>query len=120
MANKPWVVLLCKFNDVAAIPHEPIFYERHFTQIGNGTLSEFEYWRDISYGNFDLSESRVFGWLSMNDHSKADLLKLTMPRDRNIVVSWATKAAADAGIDLSPFAGTIAVVNASTDVGVAA
>jgi len=52
---KPWLVLKCKFADVDAEPQENQFYQ-DLTLGGAGLAG---YWRDLSYGAWDLSGSTV-------------------------------------------------------------
>jgi hypothetical protein len=68
----PWAVILCRFKGQAANPavEMPIeqFYRGAFAQ---GTGGLVEYWRDVSLGMIDISESKVFGWLEV-DIRRAD------------------------------------------------
>ena len=46
-------------------PHPPAFYAQAFTEAGAGKGTEFDYWRDLSFGKLDLTGSKVFGWFAI-------------------------------------------------------
>src|SRR5438105_8317277 len=61
-----WAILLCTFADH---PQNPVdmqppasFFEDLFTETGAGKGGMFDYWKTMSYGQLDLTGSRVFGW----------------------------------------------------------
>ena len=112
----PWAILLCKYSDVAAEPRPPRYYEDLFTHDGAGGVCD--YWRAVSFNNLDLTGSRVFGWLTMNQPSSA-VSGLTFPWGRSTLVQWGRDAAAAAGIDLSPFRQVLVVQNYGVDHGAA-
>jgi len=60
--KQPLVVVLCKFTDQTNEPHPPQYYQDMFSETGAGQLGVFDYWRDVSYGNLDLTGSIVKGW----------------------------------------------------------
>ena len=62
--NWPWAIILCRFNDVAAIPQPVDYYEDLFTRNGTGGLCD--YWRAVTCNALDLTGSRMFGWFTMN------------------------------------------------------
>ncbi len=113
MTKTPFAVVLCKFSDQPQEPRAPQFYKDCFTETGAGTGGAFDYWRDVSFGNLDLTGSRVFGWFTMPSHKLSDLAGL----GRGSFVSWGTDAAQANHVDLSPFFGIIVVFNAATDSG---
>jgi hypothetical protein len=113
MSRKPFAVILCKFSDQPEEPRPPSFYQNCFTETGAGTGGSFDYWRDVSYGNLDLTGSKVFGWFTMNTHKVQDLVGL----GRSSFVSWGIDTARLNSVDLSPFFGIIVVFNVSTDSG---
>ena len=92
------------------------YYEDLYTRHGTGGLAD--YWRDVSFGNLDLTGSKVFGWLTMN-HSSSEVATLTFPGQRGVLVQWGRDAAAAAGIDLSPFRQVLVVHNYGVDHGAA-
>lgn len=59
-----WSVLLCRFTDGGAVPHNVNYYRDMFLNQGTGGLSD--YWDDISYGGVNLNGSEVRGWFNMN------------------------------------------------------
>lgn len=62
---RPFVVVLCNFSNQTAQPQQPSYYQQMFTTAGNGTLNAVEYFRDVSYGNVDLSGTVVRGWYTL-------------------------------------------------------
>ena len=61
----PVVVALCNFSNQTVQPNPPSYYERMFSDAGNGELGALDYWRDISYGNFGVSGTVVKGWYTL-------------------------------------------------------
>src|SRR5215831_2606962 len=60
--NAKWAIILCKPNDHSEEPLSADYYRNLFTESGAGTGGLFDYWRDQSYGNVDLTGSVVYGW----------------------------------------------------------
>lgn len=112
----PWAIILCKFSDRPGEPQPVDYYEDLYVRHGTGGLAD--YWNDVSFGNIDLTGSRVFGWFTMN-HSTADVSQLTFPGQRDVLVQWGRDAAAAAGIDLTPFRQVLVVHNYGIDHGAA-
>jgi hypothetical protein len=96
MTSTPWAILLCKFNDDASEPNPRQFYERLFTQVGNGALNMVDFFSDASHGQLDLNASQVFGWLTL-DKARSEY---TGWPTRQALIGWARAAAAKAQIDL--------------------
>lgn len=61
-SNTPWAIILCKYVDYSIEPRPSSFFRQFFTSEGAGMGGLYDYWRDISYGNIDLSGSVVVGW----------------------------------------------------------
>ena len=59
-----WSILLCRFTDGGAVPHDVNFYSDMFLNLGAGGLAD--YWDDTSYGGINLHGSDVRGWYNMN------------------------------------------------------
>ena len=116
---KPWAVILCKFNDKPAFePHPASFYRERFTEAGAGQGTEFDYFRQVSYGAVDMTGTKVFGWLPMPSHSTRELAALKYPaRGRNTIANWGIDVAKANRIDLSAFYGVMVVFNSQTDSG---
>lgn len=55
-----WSILLCNFSDSAAPARSADFFRDMILRTGTGGLSD--YWRDVSYGRFNLDGSVVMGW----------------------------------------------------------
>jgi len=59
-----WSILLCRFTDGGAVPHDADFYRDMFVNARTGGLAD--YWDDTSYGGINLNGSDVRGWYNMN------------------------------------------------------
>ncbi len=114
--NRPWAIILCRFNDVPAVPQPPDYYVDLFTKNGTGGVSD--YWRAVSFNALDLTGSQVFGWFMMN-HSSSEVSRLRFPGDRAQLVQWGIDAAKANGVDLSPFKAILVVHNFGVDHGAA-
>src|SRR5262245_55019245 len=98
--NWPWAIVLCRFNDVAAVPQQRDYYEDLFTRNGTGGLCD--YWRAATCNSLDLTGSSVFGWFTMN-HSSSEVGRLRFPGDRSVLVRWGLETAAANGVDVGRF-----------------
>jgi hypothetical protein len=103
-----WAVILCRFNDLPPLTTPLSEFTDFIAGAGKGGV--FDYWKDVSYGAIDLSGSKVFGWYTMNYSFFKDGTK-----NRATWIDEAIRLAKENGVDLSPFFGVIAVVNASVD-----
>ena len=113
--KKPFAVLLCKFKDDARgwVTVNKTNVAAMFTATDLENVVTF--WRDMSYGEVDLSGSGVFGWLTL-DQNQADYKGSgANPSGRHDLVNWAKKAASDSGYDLSSFYGVIVYTSTGTD-----
>ena len=114
----PWAVLMCKFKDD----------QRGFVTINRQDAEAMfkapdienvvTFWRDVSYGEVDLSGSKTFGWLTL-DQKQQDfndaLATLGNDKARSAMFSWALKAASDAEIKLDSFYGVTVYMSTPTD-----
>ena len=114
--NWPWAIILCRFNDVAAIPQQVDYYEDLFTRNGAGGLCD--YWRAVTCNALDLTGSQVFGWLTMN-HASSEVSQLHFPGDCSTLVQWGRDTAAANGIDLTLYQSVLIVQNYGVDHGAA-
>ena len=58
-----WVTILCRFADATHVtPHPVSHYEK---LMGMAYPGLDHYWRDLSYGNINLTGSRVVGWYNL-------------------------------------------------------
>jgi hypothetical protein len=55
LTAKPWLFLKCKFSDIATTPQPNAFYQN----LMFGTWGLAHYWRDVSYGAWDVYGSTV-------------------------------------------------------------
>jgi hypothetical protein len=103
----PWAIVLCTPSDLTAVDpqHDYDFYNRLFTIAGQGTGNLTDYWSALSYGNVDLSGSRVFGWYDLGK-TAAQL----QAEGRDAHISDCINAAAH-DTDLATYYNAIAVYN---------
>ena len=59
---QPWLVILCKFPDVAAEPRSTAYYQE---LLGPQFPGMDHFWREVSYGAINLEGSRVTGWYTL-------------------------------------------------------
>ena len=113
----PWAILLCKFKDNDQEPYVRERYLELFTSAGTGKLGMVDFFADMSHGSIDISNSQVFGWLTL-EQNRNEYLGLA---SRGDIVNWAQQAAAKAGLDLTPFYSItghhriVVVMNVQTD-----
>jgi hypothetical protein len=105
----PWAIILCKFTDVS-LPTTPISYFASFLDRGSQGL--YDYWYDVSYGQIDLTGSKVFGWWT----SQYSLLS-DGNRPRSDFTKEARRLAALNNVDLTKFYRIMCYFNANTDSG---
>jgi hypothetical protein len=115
-----WAVIKCRFaDDVGPVVRSDADYLDLFTGSGVGTHNMVDYFRDASHGSLDLSGSKVFGWFTIptkRAEYRPDLKAPTPPLvNRDGLVAVCRKAALDAGIDLSGFAGVMITMNGAVD-----
>jgi hypothetical protein len=115
--NFRWAIILCRFNDKPGDIHPREYYEDFYTSNGAGGVCD--YWRAVTSGNWDLSNSQVFGWFTMN-HASSEVSQLVFPGGRATLVQWAKDAAAANGVNLAPFNNVLAVHNYGVDHGAVA
>jgi hypothetical protein len=114
-AVKPWAVLLCKFKDdlrgfvTINVPDTIAM----FTDLQKESVTAF--WRDVSYGALDLSGSKAFGWLTLQQNQSDYKGSGPNPAGRQDLVDWARTAADANGIDLSSFYGVAVFMSTPTD-----
>jgi hypothetical protein len=106
-AAKNWLLIKCQFSDVSTIPQNNQFYRD--LMLGNGGLSD--YWRDLSYGSWDLSGSTVIDtWYNMSI-TNADWRALASRWDR------AGRCMSAYGGSTSGYVNVISLVNGEGDAG---
>ena len=127
MIKSSWAILLCKFNDDSTEPFSRDYYEDLFTASGVGSLNMVDFFRDVSHGNLDLSDTRVFGWYTLNksrsdylaDTKKPDITPeefgVALNKGRNELIDWAHQAAAANGDSLSQYVSVVICMNVQTD-----
>jgi len=63
--KQPIVVVLCKFTDSTNEPQPVQYFQDLFSETGAGKHGVFDYWKDVSYGNLDLTGTLVKGWYTV-------------------------------------------------------
>jgi hypothetical protein len=107
MSKTSFAIICCRFNDVDK-PDLPMSLFTDAATPGKGGLRD--YWYDISYKKRDLAGSKVFGWWKMK-YSYIENGNLR----RDAWIAEAKRLAGVNGVDLTPFYGVIAVINANAD-----
>ena len=88
----PWAVILCRFKGGQGDANIEQFIRQSFAP-GSGGL--VKYWRDISLGAVDISNSKIFGWVEL------EITRIEAGgKGRTALVNEAKKAAKNAGIDV--------------------
>ena len=59
IGSKPWVTIMCKFSDVAAEPHDLLYFTGMYANTKPGLD---HYWRELSYNTVDVVGSNAYGW----------------------------------------------------------
>ena len=109
--DRPWIVLLCKFADVADEPRDPDYFRSMFGY-EPGQLGE--YWDRMSEGNVQLREARVHGWYALPG-KRADYLTSRGGAALDRVMRDCV-GAADADVVFGPdVAGILMMFNAQLD-----
>src|SRR6266849_6830604 len=62
---KPLAVVLCKFTDQTFEPHSAAYCQDLFSDTGAGKKGLFDFWKDVSYGNLDLTGTVAKGWCTV-------------------------------------------------------
>lgn len=103
--KQPIVVVLCKFTDQTDEPRDVKYFQDLFSETGAGESNLFDFWKDVSYGNLDLTGTVVKGWYT----AKTTVGQFNnLPRPQQVDVC-AKEAVND--VDFSKFAGVYIVVN---------
>jgi len=103
--KQPIVVVLCKFKDKTDEPQSASYYQNMFSETGVNSGGVFDYWRDVSYSQLDLTGTIVKGWYELTQ-TRAEWNALT--RNQKID-TCATQA--DADVDFTKFAGVVVLTN---------
>src|SRR5258705_7302067 len=103
--KQPLVVVLCKFTDQTDEPRNVQYFQDLFSETGAGESNVFDFWRDVSYGNLDLTGTVVKGWYTA-PKTAAQFNVLSRPDQ---IDTCATQA--DNEVDFSKFAGVVVLTN---------
>jgi len=117
-----WAILLCKFkNDSSEPPNAPgvlpfkSVCENFFTQTDAGN-NVVRFFSDMSHGSLDLSDSKVFGWYTI----EVNIIGYTKDGpvydvpDQGKRIGKAIQAAKDAGVLINNFDGVVVIMNVAT------
>lgn len=114
--DPPWAVILCRLSDVQAPPNAAQRWVDFFTEFGADESGAYRYWRDVSYGMYYPSETRVFGPLDIG-HTRAELNSFTGTEQRQKIAEWGIAAARADGVPLERYPYRIVGLNADADHG---
>jgi M6 family metalloprotease-like protein len=110
----PLVVVLCKFPDKTDEPKTPAFFENMFNESGAGNRGVFDYWKEVSYGQLDLTGTVVKGWYTVDlplAQWQAKEGAGSSPDRPGLIDACAKKAVND--VDFNDFAGVVVLTNQS-------
>ncbi|MFG2738766.1 hypothetical protein ACGFY0_01675 [Streptomyces chartreusis] len=106
-----WAVVLIQFSDATTPPSYPRErFKELFTGAGVGKFNMVDNFWEMSHGKLDLSVSRVFGWYPIPQKTSDYTGSGANPAGRQDLITWARKAASNAGEDLSPYADRVFVI----------
>jgi hypothetical protein len=106
-----FAVVLLRFIDIPELSIPKSDFVDFVADGVSGNLDD--YWKQISYRHIDITGSQVFGWYTMK-YAFSDLYDITKVSQLDNRAAWIAEAkrlATGAGIDLSGFAGVVAVIN---------
>lgn len=118
-APSKWAILcVCFKDDPAPLPALDL-HRRLFTSEGAGTMNMVEFFSDMTHGQLDLGDSRVFGWYRL-DRPRSDYVGNVYPEpsgklNRNGLLDAARASATADKVDLSAFDGVVVSAYGSTD-----
>ncbi|WP_437679000.1 FG-GAP-like repeat-containing protein [Sorangium sp. So ce131] len=107
---KPWLVLKCKFRDIATEPQAHPFFRNLFT--GDSAFGTVNYFRDQSYGSWDLTGTQIpSSWYTMS---------VTLDQSRSLSRWDRIQRCVDAyGGSTSGYVSVVALINGAVDSGAA-
>jgi M6 family metalloprotease-like protein len=101
----PLAVVLCKFTDRTSEPHPVSYYQDMFSETGAGKRGVFDYWKEVSYNQLDLTGTVVKGWYTV-PKTVAQWNALSRPERLDTCASQAVN-----DIDYNNFAGVVVLTN---------
>ena len=123
MAESRWAILLCKFSadQSATLPID--HYKRLFTGAGAGSNNMTNFFSTMSHGQLDLTNSKVFGPLTIGIKDKAEYDSFdakhaadpSIPGSRNNLMAVCKQEAIKQGVPLQNFAGVVICMNGPMD-----
>lgn len=116
MATKfSWGIMLCKFNDQPQEPFTPQLIKDLIAGNGEGSLRD--YWMTMSYGNLDMSDSAVYGWVTMPEAYDQGFLSLSRWEMTQRCLASMLTLGLSSFIQPELHDGLIAIVNANAETG---
>lgn len=118
-APSKWAILCVCFKDdpvsLPALDH----YRKLFTNEGAGTMNMVEFFSDMSHGQIDIGDSKVFGWYRL-DRPRGDYVGNVYPQptgklNRNGLLDAARAFSTAQKVDLTKFDGVVVSAFGSTD-----
>lgn len=108
--TRPWVSILCKFNDFTA---EPKTLDYFLGMFGDSYPGLNHYWREVSYNQVNINGSTALGWFNLPQPRA-----YYVPQSGTLNWDRAARdctAAADASIDFRNYSGINLMFNADLD-----
>jgi hypothetical protein len=100
--SQPWVTIMCKFNDVATEPRNLAYFTNMYSNV-YPMLDH--YWRELSYGTFNVSGSNAFGWFTL-PQPESYYNPTDTKGGANLNALWTDCVnAADASVNFVPYVG---------------
>src|SRR4051794_848503 len=107
---QPLVVVLCNFSDAPNTPVTVAQVEKMFNESGAGTGGAFDYWKQVSYNQLDLTGTVVKGWYTVDKTVAEWQAKEGGGGNRQEIFNdCATKG--DPDIDYSKFTGVVVLTS---------
>jgi hypothetical protein len=118
-APSKWAILCVCFQDDPASPPALDHHRKLFTNEGAGTMNVVEFFSDMSHGQLDLGDSKVFGWYRL-DRPRSDYVGNVYPApagklNRNGLLDAARAFATAEKVDLGAFDGVVVAAYGTTD-----
>src|SRR6266550_3426325 len=123
MGESRWAILLCKFSADQSATLTVDHYKRLFTGAGADSNNMTNFFSTMSHGQLDLTNSKVFGWLTIGIKDKAEYDSFdakhaadpSIPGSRDNLMAVCKQEAIKQGVPLQNFAGVVICMNGAMD-----
>src|SRR3954451_16557251 len=107
---QPLVVVLCNFSDNTSMPATVAQVEKQFNESGAGTRGAFDYWKEVSYNQLDLTGTVVKGWYTVDKTVAEWQAKEGGGGNRQEIFNDCTTKA-DPAVDFNNYTGVVVLTN---------